>query len=138
MLINHFHSPLIKLDLTRKHVGNVGTLRNFPFFFYYFGVGYGLRFRSSDIKRGNKDKGAQQVCIRDLIGFGLRGPSALPDCQTWALCLLPCGRIALLEVVRRVVRHPGLTLGVWGLYCLSASDISAQVCVSVCVSVSSS
>lgn len=117
-------------------MGNVGTLRNFPFFFYYFGVGYGLRFRSSDIKRGNKDKGAQQVCIRDLIGFGLRGPSALPDCQTWALCLLPCGRIALLEVVRRVVR--GLTLGVWGLYCLSASDISAQVCVSVCVSVSSS
>lgn len=68
-------------------MGNAGTLRNFPFFFYYFGVGYGLRFRSSDIKKGNKDKGAQQVCIRDLIGFGLSGPSALPDCQTWALCL---------------------------------------------------
>lgn len=97
-------------------MGHFGSLRNFPFFFYFFGVGYGVRFRSSDIKRGNKDKGAQQVCIRDLIGFGLSGPPALPDCQTWALCVLPCGRIALLEVAREVVRHPGMTPCARGVY----------------------
>lgn len=77
----------------------------FPFFLV-LGVGYGVRFRSSDIKRGNKDKGAQQVCIRDLIGFGLSAPSALPDCQTWALCVLLRGRFALLEVAGEVARHP--------------------------------
>lgn len=114
-------------------MGHFGSLRNFPlFFFLVLGVGFGVRFRSSDIKRGNKDKEAQQVCIRDLIGFGLSAPSALPDCQTWALCVLPRGRFALLEVAREVARHPGTTSGVWGVY---VSACIRYICsgVSMCV-----
>lgn len=112
-------------------MGHFGSLRNFPFFLV-LGVGYGVRFRSSDIKRGNKDKGAQQVCIRDLIGFGLSAPSALPDCQTWALCVLLRGRFALLEVAREVARHPSAASGVWGVY---VSARIRYICSGVCMCV---
>lgn len=41
-------------------------------------------------KRGNNDKRALQVYIRDLIGFGLSGLQALPDCQAWARVCVFC------------------------------------------------
>lgn len=41
-------------------------------------------------KRGNDDKRALQVYIRDLIGFGLSGLQALPDCQAWARVCVFC------------------------------------------------
>lgn len=42
------------------------------------------------LKGGNNDKRALQVYIRDLIGFGLSGLQALPDCQAWARVCVFC------------------------------------------------
>lgn len=93
----------------------------FPFAFslLFFGVGYRVRFQSSDIKRGNKqDKGALQVCIRDLIGFGLSGLLVLPDVDP--LCFAMWGNLPALEVERGACRsflsHPSNGSSLCGLF----------------------
>lgn len=48
------------------------------------------------------DKGALQVCIRDLIGFGLSGLLALPDLGP--LCFAMWENLSVLEVERGAYR----------------------------------
>lgn len=89
-VVSRFQPPLIELGRQEsKTCGTFGATNISPPFISCD------PYTSSDsdpltFKRGNNDKRALQVYIRDLIGFGLSGLQVLPDCQAWARMCVFC------------------------------------------------
>lgn len=109
-LVNHFHSPLIQLALLKNMwiIWNPQSFSLLPFPFFSLGWVTESDSNPLTLKGEINDKGALQVCIRDLIGFGLSGLLVLPD--VGLLCFAMWENLPVLEVERGACRsslsHP--------------------------------
>jgi len=107
-LVNHFHSPLIQLTLLENMWIIWSPTIIFPFPVFSLGCIMESDSKPLTLKREINDKGALQVCIRDLIAFGLSGLLALPD--VGPLCFAMWENVPVLEVESRAcgssLSHP--------------------------------
>lgn len=120
--VNHFHPPLIQLALLENMWIIWNPLDNFPFcFFPSFSLGWVTESDSNPLtlKGEINDKGALQVCIRDLIGFGLSGPLAMPDVGSLCFAMwenLCCAGGRERGACRSSLSHPCNILCLCGLW----------------------